>query len=97
MVEIIATPYVPGVAQGIISRNPEDPRGILVVTGTVLPALLGLGFRAFSVDAAYIAYLASSVRKTHVAAAGALAEEICRMKTSSAVRRLLGVNAVPGS
>ena len=60
-----------------------------------LPVMLGLGFRAFSVDAAYIPYLAAVVRKTHVAAASALAAEACHSKTSAAVRALLGTGANP--
>ncbi|MGD8557888.1 MAG: hypothetical protein PVJ14_11080, partial [Chromatiales bacterium] len=57
--------------------------------------MLGLGFRAFSVDAAYIPYLASIVSKTHLNEASVLAREVCQMKTSSAVRTLLGVDAAP--
>jgi phosphoenolpyruvate-protein kinase (PTS system EI component) len=69
--------------------------GLLSQLPGVLPVMLGLGFRLFSVDAAYIPYLASTVRKTHVNEANALAREVCRTKTSSAVRTLLGVDAAP--
>jgi phosphoenolpyruvate-protein kinase (PTS system EI component) len=61
----------------------------------VLPLLLGLGFRLFSVDAAYIPYLAAIVRKTHVHEASALAREVCRLKTSPMVKALLGSDAIP--
>lgn len=59
----------------------------------VLPVMLGLGFRAFSVDAAYIPYLASIVRKTHLNEASVLARKVCNMKRSSAVRALMGADA----
>lgn len=63
--------------------------GLLSQLPGVLPVMLGLGFRAFSVDAAYIPFLAAVVRETHIGAAGALAEEACRMQSSAAVRALL--------
>lgn len=69
--------------------------GLLSQLPGVLPVMLGLGFRAFSVDAAYIPYLAAVVRKTHVDAASALAAEACHSKTSAAVRALLGTGANP--
>ena len=69
--------------------------GLLSQLPGVLPVLLGLGFRLFSVDAAYIPYLAAVVRKTHVDAASALAAEACHSKTSAAVRALLGTGANP--
>ncbi|MEJ2309331.1 MAG: phosphoenolpyruvate-protein phosphotransferase [Gammaproteobacteria bacterium] len=71
--------------------------GLLSQLPGVMPVMLGLGFRAFSVDAAYIPYLASTVSETHVAEAAALAAEVCRMKTSAAVSQLLGVAELPGS
>ena len=69
--------------------------GLLSQLPGVLPVLLGLGFRAFSVDAAYIPYLASTARKTHTIEASALAREVCRMKKSPMVKALLGTDAVP--
>jgi phosphoenolpyruvate-protein kinase (PTS system EI component) len=69
--------------------------GLLSQLPGVFPLMLGLGFRAFSVDAAYIPYLASIVSKTHLNEASVLAREVCQMKTSSAVRTLLGVDAAP--
>jgi phosphoenolpyruvate-protein kinase (PTS system EI component) len=69
--------------------------GLLSQLPGVLPVLLGLGFRAFSVDAAYIPYLASTARKTHTSEASALAREVCRMRTSPMVKALLGTDAVP--
>jgi len=64
--------------------------GLLSQLPGVLPVMLGLGFRAFSVDAAYIPFLAATVRQTHVGEARSLAEEVCRMKTETAVGSLLG-------
>jgi phosphoenolpyruvate-protein kinase (PTS system EI component) len=69
--------------------------GLLSQLPGVLPVLLGLGFRVFSVDAAYIPYLASTVRKTDVHEASALAREVCNMKTSPMVKALLRTDAVP--
>jgi phosphoenolpyruvate-protein kinase (PTS system EI component) len=69
--------------------------GLLSQLPGVLPLLLGLGFRLFSVDAAYIPYLAATVRKTHVQEASALAREVCRLKTSPMVKALLGSDAIP--
>jgi phosphoenolpyruvate-protein kinase (PTS system EI component) len=69
--------------------------GLLSQLPGVFPLMLGLGFRAFSVDAAYIPYLASIVSKTHLNEASVLAREVCQMKRSSAVRTLLGVDAAP--
>jgi phosphoenolpyruvate-protein kinase (PTS system EI component) len=69
--------------------------GLLSQLPGVFPVMLGLGFRAFSVDAAYIPYLASIVSKTHLNEASVLAREVCQMKRSSAVRTLLGVDAAP--
>jgi phosphoenolpyruvate-protein kinase (PTS system EI component) len=62
--------------------------GLLSQLPGVLPLMLGLGFRAFSVDAAYIPFLAATVRETNIGEAGALAEQACRVKTSSALRAL---------
>jgi phosphoenolpyruvate-protein kinase (PTS system EI component) len=66
--------------------------GLLSQLPGVLPVMLGLGFRAFSVDAAYIPYLASIVRKTDVKDANTLARQVCSLKTSSMVRALLGAD-----
>ena len=67
--------------------------GLLSQLPGVLPVMLGLGFRAFSVDAAYIPYLASIVRKTYVKDANTLARQVCSLKRSSMVRTLLGADA----
>ena len=68
--------------------------GLLSQLPGVLPVMLGLGFRAFSVDAAYIPYLASTVRNTCLDEASALAREVCNMKSGSMVRTLLGTDAL---
>jgi phosphoenolpyruvate-protein kinase (PTS system EI component) len=67
--------------------------GLLSQLPGVLPVMLGMGFRAFSVGAVYIPYLAETVRETHIGTAAGLAAEVCRAKTSSEVRRLLAVAA----
>ena len=63
--------------------------GLLSQLPGVLLVMLGLGFRNFSVGAPYIPYLAMTVREASISEASALAEEVCRMKESSAVRELL--------
>ncbi|MET0118970.1 MAG: putative PEP-binding protein [Sedimenticola sp.] len=63
--------------------------GLLSHLPGVLPVMMGLGFRNFSVGAPYIPYLAMTVRATNTSEACALAEDVCRLKERSAVRALL--------
>ncbi|HUW27193.1 MAG TPA: putative PEP-binding protein [Sulfuriferula sp.] len=65
--------------------------GLLPQLPGVLPVLLGMGYRAFSVDPAWIPYLAQTVRRTDVAAAVALAEQVCGARRPAEVRALLGL------
>ena len=37
MLELIATPYVPGQARGVLSRNPNEPGAIVVRDSPTLP------------------------------------------------------------
>jgi phosphoenolpyruvate-protein kinase (PTS system EI component) len=64
--------------------------GMLPQLPGVLPALLGLGYRAFSVDPVFIPYLARTVRRTHIGSASELAASICEAASSERVRELLG-------
>lgn len=92
-------PYSPPLYRFLaqVARGAGDKLPLVQVCGLlsqlpgVLPAMLGMGFRAFSVDAAYIPYLAATVRETDIGEAGALAEEVCRAKTGAELRALLGV------
>ena len=68
--------------------------GLLSQLPGVLPVMLGLGFRTFSVDAAYIPYLASTVRNTDVNEASTLARKVCAMTSGSRVGTLLGADAL---
>lgn len=65
--------------------------GLLSQLPGVLPVMLGLGFRAFSVDSAYIPYLAATVRETNIGDCKVLAQAVCGMKTNSEVRARLKV------
>ncbi len=70
--------------------------GLLSQLPGVLPVLLGLGYRAFSVDVSLIPYLARSVETTSVEAATTLAQQVCAARTSREVTDLLGVSAQRG-
>ncbi|MET0087612.1 MAG: putative PEP-binding protein [Sedimenticola sp.] len=67
--------------------------GLLSHLPGVLPVMMGLGFRNFSVGAPYIPYLAMTVRETNTSEATALAEDVCRLKERSAVSALLRASA----
>ena len=70
--------------------------GLLSQLPGVLPVLLGLGYRAFSVDVSLIPYLARSVETTSIEAARVLAQQVCAARTSREVADLLGVPAQAG-
>ncbi|MGB5260367.1 MAG: putative PEP-binding protein [Gammaproteobacteria bacterium] len=69
--------------------------GVLPQLPGILPLLLGLGYRAFSVEAALLPYLWQTIAVTHSGEAHMLAERVCRARSSAAVRELLGEHAVP--
>jgi phosphoenolpyruvate-protein kinase (PTS system EI component) len=64
--------------------------GVLPQLPGVLPLLLGLGYRVFSVEATLLPYLWSTIAGTHSGEARMLAERICRARSSAAVREILG-------
>jgi phosphoenolpyruvate-protein kinase (PTS system EI component) len=68
--------------------------GLLSQLPGVLPVLLGLGYRAFSVDPVYLPWLAERVRATHTLKAALLAGKVCHASERTSVRELLGVHAV---
>jgi phosphoenolpyruvate-protein kinase (PTS system EI component) len=63
--------------------------GLLPQIPGVLPVLLGLGFRVFSVEPIVIPYLARSAGGTETGRAAALAASVCEAASSSEVRMLL--------
>ncbi len=65
--------------------------GILPQLPGVLPVLLGLGYRTFSVDVAHAPYLAVTVATRSTAEDRDLAEAVCAAASSHAVADLLGV------
>ena len=67
--------------------------GVLPQLPGILPVLLGLGFRVFSVEAAQLPWLVQSITQTDIGVARDLAEQVCRVRSSQAVRELLGLAA----
>ncbi|NNG14513.1 MAG: phosphoenolpyruvate-protein phosphotransferase [Gammaproteobacteria bacterium] len=67
--------------------------GLLPQLQGVLPVLLGLGYRTFSVDAPFIPYLAKSVASTTRAECEALAAQVCAVKTTQEVLEILQLPA----
>ena len=63
--------------------------GLFAQRPGVLPALLGMGFRNFSVDPAMLPWLAESVRRTDTTRAADLAKAACQADRPEEVRRLL--------
>ncbi len=63
--------------------------GLLAQLPGVLPALIGLGYRAFSVDPVMLPWLAHCVRQTDTGSAASLAEVVCAARRSDEVRSLL--------
>jgi phosphoenolpyruvate-protein kinase (PTS system EI component) len=70
--------------------------GILSQVPHVLPILLGLGYRVFSVEPASIPFLAQEIEQTDVGAAAALARQVCAAGHVNTVRELLGIPPNPG-
>jgi phosphoenolpyruvate-protein kinase (PTS system EI component) len=65
--------------------------GVLPQLPGVLPVLLGLGYRTFSVDVAHAPYLAGTVARRSAAADRGLADAVCAAASGHAVAGLLGV------
>ena len=65
--------------------------GVLAQIQGVLPVLLGLGYRTFSVDASFIPYLAKIVVDTTRAECEILAEQVCAASTTQEVLEILGL------
>jgi phosphoenolpyruvate-protein kinase (PTS system EI component) len=65
--------------------------GLLPQWPGILPVLLGLGYRTFSVDPVMIPWLAETVRQTDTKHAEQLARSICEAHRAEDVKRLLNV------
>ena len=63
--------------------------GLLAQLPGVLPAIIGLGYRAVSVDPVMLPWLAQSVRQADTGEASALADAVCAAHRSNAVKALL--------
>jgi phosphoenolpyruvate-protein kinase (PTS system EI component) len=70
--------------------------GVLPQLPDILPILLGLGFRVFSVEAAMLPWLGQTIAQARISAARALAEQVCAANDAGTVRRLAGVPAETG-
>ena len=66
--------------------------GLLPQLQGVLPALLGLGYQAFSVEATLIPHLSRVIRRTEIDAAASLVHSVCAANTSGQVKQLLTQN-----
>ena len=92
-------PYAPvlyrllGEAAEIVRDSPDRIRvcGVLPRLGGILPVLVGLGFRRFSIDPIWIPYLARDLRGLTLDAAEALADKVRDCEEAYAVRELLGI------
>lgn len=67
--------------------------GLLPQVPGVLPVLLGLGYRAFSLEPRLIPHLAAVVLRTDMASAERLAAAVCAAVDADGVRELLGAGA----
>ncbi|MCS6786029.1 MAG: hypothetical protein NZ524_03215 [Thiobacillaceae bacterium] len=65
--------------------------GLLAQLPGVLPVIVGLGYRAFSVDPVMLPWLAEVVRTLDTRAAADLAEAVCNASHPHKVRALMGV------
>jgi len=67
--------------------------GLLPQLPSVLPVLIGLGFRAYSVEPMLLPWLAATVSRTDAMVSGALARSVCAAPDAASVRRLLELEA----
>jgi len=65
--------------------------GVLAQLPGILPILLGLGYRVFSVESMLIPYLQQIIATTRIADAERLAQQICNTHETHQVRLLLGL------
>ena len=92
-------PYAPvlyrllGKVMEVMQDSPDRVRvcGVLPRLSGILPVLVGLGFRRFSIDPIWIPYLARDLEALTLDAAEALADAVRRCEEACAVRELLGI------
>ena len=65
--------------------------GLLSQSPGILPVLLGLGYRVFSVEPVVIPYLARTIGAVRMASAEALAAAVCAAPDAQGVRQVLGL------
>lgn len=90
-------PYAPLLfrfLKGISPANTEQLSkiqlcGVLSQLPGVLPILLGLGYRVFSVDASLVPYLAQTIQSTTIKEAEELAEQVCTACETQQILELL--------
>lgn len=63
--------------------------GVLSQLPGLLPILLGLGYRTFSIESVFVPYLAQTVQATNINEAEELATRVCAAKTSHQVLEFL--------
>lgn len=67
--------------------------GVLAQLPGILPILMGLGYRVFSVEAAMLSELRRTISSTNLKEAEVLATQVCAARDAGEVRRLLGAVA----
>jgi phosphoenolpyruvate-protein kinase (PTS system EI component) len=93
-------PYTPGLFRLLQNTAQEAAEhvvkiqvcGLLAQCPGVLPILLGLGYRAFSVEATRIPFLAQVIRQTSINNAVSLAKQVISAHNSAAVCDVLNVS-----
>jgi len=98
-------PYAPVLYRFLaeVARNAGERVGEVMLCGLlpqlpgVLPVLIGLGFRRFSVDPVFLPWMAERAGRTRSLLAAMQAAKICHAHDPDAVRALLGLGAPSGS
>ena len=67
--------------------------GVLSQIQGVLPVLLGLGYRTFSVDAPFIPYLATQIASMTIVECVALSRQVCNARKTEDVLKLLQLSS----
>ena len=82
--------FLQHVADDVVDRTDAVQLcGVLPQLPGILPLLLGLGYRSFSVEATLLPYLWQTIADTHTEEARALARQVCGSRSSGEVRELL--------
>ncbi len=65
--------------------------GQLIRMPAVLPVLIGMGYRIFSIDPLLIPFLAETIKQTDTEKAAQLAQQICQAADDKAVKKLMAI------